>query len=199
MQRYDILNTLTKKFEYENYLEIGIQCQNNFKSVKVKNKTGIEPFPPKGYENGIDYQMTSDEFFNQLDDDVKYDLVFIDGLHHREQVLRDIENSLKHLTENGSILCHDCLPNSEKEQMREDQGGVWMGDVWKTMFDLMKTRDDLEIQIIDTDCGCGLIRKGKQETVDFDNSNMDYNFFVENKNKVLNIISPTEFLELING
>ena len=52
--------------------------------------------------------MTSDEFFSQNKE--TFDLIFIDGLHIHEQVLKDIDNSLNVLNENGVILLHDCLP-----------------------------------------------------------------------------------------
>jgi len=199
MQRFDILNLLSSKYGYEDYLEVGSQYLNNFNRIQVKNKTSVEPYPPEEFKSQIDYLLTSDDYFEQLDKDVKFDLVFIDGLHHWEQVIKDVENSLDHLKEGGSILCHDCLPTTEREQLRDDPGGSWMGDVWKAMFVLMKTRPDLEINIINTDCGCGLIQRGKQMTVNFDDSDMDWNFYLNNRNRVLSIISPSDFIKKLNG
>ena len=51
--------------------------------------------------------MTSDEYFSKFKD--KFDIIFIDGLHHYEQVKKDIFNSLEILNSNGIILMHDCL------------------------------------------------------------------------------------------
>ena len=65
--------------------------------------------------------------------DFKYDIIFIDGLHHDYQVIRDIENSLNHLSDNGVIVCHDCLPFSEVMQRQEECYGEWTGDVWKAI------------------------------------------------------------------
>lgn len=48
----------------------------------------------------------------------KFDLVFIDGLHHSDQVLKDINNSLSFLEPNGVIMCHDILPSSEQYAMK---------------------------------------------------------------------------------
>ena len=59
--------------------------------------------------------MTSDEFFEQNKE--KFDIVFIDGLHHSEQVYKDILNSLNILNEDGTIICHDMNPTEEFRQI----------------------------------------------------------------------------------
>jgi len=125
-------------------------------------------------------------------------MIFIDGLHHYDQVLKDIDNSLNHLSQNGSILCHDCLPTTEKMQSRDDNGGEWTGDVWKAMFIIMRDRTDINLKVINTDYGCGLIRREPQENVSFHES-LTYNFYDKNKSRILNIISPKEFEEWISG
>jgi predicted O-methyltransferase YrrM len=52
--------------------------------------------------------ITSDAFFERSM--VKFDVIFIDGLHEEHQVDRDIVNSLQHLNPGGIIVLHDCLP-----------------------------------------------------------------------------------------
>ena len=52
--------------------------------------------------------MTSDAFF--LQNKQLFDLIFIDGLHHSHQVLRDINNALRWLSPSGTIVLHDCNP-----------------------------------------------------------------------------------------
>ena len=46
--------------------------------------------------------MTSDEFFKNNKD--QFDLIFIDGLHHYNQVKKDIINSVEVLKDGGIIL-----------------------------------------------------------------------------------------------
>ena len=45
--------------------------------------------------------MTSDEYFKKFKD--KFDLIFIDGLHHYNQVEKDIYNSLEILNDKRII------------------------------------------------------------------------------------------------
>ena len=53
------------------------------------------------------FEMTSDDYFAQLGDDVKFDMVFIDGCRYPGFLLRDTENSLKHLSKFGTLIYHD--------------------------------------------------------------------------------------------
>ena len=82
--------------------------------------------------------MTSDEFFKQ--NEKRFDLIFIDGLHEANQVFRDVKNSLNYLNENGVILLHDCNPSIEEHQTfpqsldhNKRHLNIWLGDTWKTV------------------------------------------------------------------
>ena len=66
--------------------------------------------------SGNQYIQESDDYFSSLDKTIKYDLIFIDGLHLEHQVDKDINNSLNHLSENGVIIIHDCNPITERRQ-----------------------------------------------------------------------------------
>ncbi len=196
MKRTNIINMLIQKYGYNSYLEIGTQDPtSNFDKIEVENKVSIDPFP----RGEVTFVGTSDEYFESISDDVKYDIIFIDGLHHSDQVLKDIKNSLNHLSDDGTIVCHDCLPTTEKMQEREDHGGEWTGDVWKAIAELRVERIDLEIEVIDTDYGCGIIRRGTN--IPYQPMAADYktySYYKLNKNKMLNIISPEQFLQWIN-
>jgi hypothetical protein len=130
---------------------------------------------------------------------VKFDIIFIDGLHHNNQVLKDIENSLNHLSENGTIVCHDCLPTTELMQERDDHGGEWTGDVWKAIAQLRVETIDLDIKVINTDYGCGIIRRGTNLPYQINVENYKtYSYYDKHKNEMLNIISTEQFIEWIN-
>ena len=41
--------------------------------------------------------MTTDDYFDSVGKDVKWDIIFIDASHEKTQVLKDFNNSLEHL------------------------------------------------------------------------------------------------------
>jgi hypothetical protein len=186
---------LIKKYEYKSYLEVGTQDPtSNFDKIEVENKVSIDPFP----RGRVTFVGTSDEYFESITDDVKYDIIFIDGLHHSDQVLKDIENSLNHLSENGTIVCHDCLPTTEKMQERDDHGGEWTGDVWKAIAELRVESIDLDIRVVNTDYGCGIIRRGTNIPYETTDNYKSYYHYSMNKGRMLNVISPEQFIQWIN-
>lgn len=191
MFRSDLLNYLIQKNNFQSYLEIGICLPEiNFNNINVKYKIGVDP-APLGIAN---FLGTSDEFFEFIPKETKFDLIFVDGLHHEEQVLIDIENSLKHLNENGIIVCHDCLPENEIMQLREPLSNDWTGDVWKAIAKLRKYSTNLDIKVVDTDFGCAIIKRGTNVPFDYKEEKLTFGFYMENRNKLLNVISIDEFL-----
>ena len=194
MNRIQIINSLIEKNNYESYLEIGVntpaQPGYSHNSIKVKLKHGVDP--------NVDttFKMESDIFFNTYINQ-KYDIIFVDGLHLYEQAYRDIINSLNYLNEGGTIVVHDCNPIREITQRRERASDAWHGDVWKAIVQLRIENPDIEINTVNTDEGCGIIKKGKQELLKInDGENFyDYNFLEKNREKAINLISIETFKE----
>jgi len=196
MKRTDIINSLIAKYGYKSYLEVGTQDPNsNFHKINAEHKVSLDPFP----RGEVTFVGTSDEYFESISEDIKYDIIFIDGLHHDDQVLKDIENSLNHLSDNGTIVCHDCLPTTEDMQSRNDHGKEWTGDVWKAIAQLRVERIDLDIKVVNTDYGCGIIRVGSNIPYEPNVENYKtYSYYNIHKYKMLNVISPEEFIQWIN-
>ena len=187
IKRYTIINQLIKQNGYESYLEIGVRNpSDHFDKIKARHKIGVDSVPRR---NDI-VKCTSDEYFGSLSPEAKFDLVFIDGLHHYEQVLRDIENSLKHLSEEGVIVCHDMLPESEEQQIVPQRVESWTGDCWKAWAWLRMTRADLEMCVINTDHGVGIITRGEQNLFEekLEMQRMNYQFFTSNRNELMNVM-----------
>ena len=147
-----IVNDIIERKKYETYLEIGCDKNILFNSVKIKKKIGIDPV------SGGNIRMSSDNFFKNNQD--KFDLIFIDGLHQYEQVKRDVYNSLKFLNDNGVILLHDCMPSSFMRQASKRSSNIWNGDVWKNIVEF-RTLDQIDTYTIYADHGIGLILKRK--------------------------------------
>lgn len=195
MTRSELINALIKKNAYKSYLEIGVNTPKqpgyNWNSVIIETKHGVDPNP----KTNAAFVMTSDEFFEKHIS-MKYDIVFVDGLHLFEQAYRDIMNSLKYLNDGGTIVVHDCNPLLEKTQVREHVAGAWHGDVWKAILKLRMEERDLSIYTIDTDEGCGIIQKGHQELLVVKDKGVDpytFAFFNKHRKEILNLISVKEF------
>lgn len=190
--RWDIINYLVDQNNYKRYLEIGVQeYYSNCDKINAEYKVAVDPAP----KSKCDFIGTSDEYFSSIDKDVQFDIVFIDGLHQSDQVLKDIENSLNHLSEGGAIVVHDCLPEAEYQQVREDNNREWTGDVWKAVALLKGTREDLNIKVVDHDWGCGIIQKGSQELGKYKTvEELNWPIFESNRNSLMGVMSEEEFL-----
>ena len=209
MTRYNIINELAKRIKAVDYLELGVWRGKTFGRVKIKNKTGVDPFPcPNRLRGCITHRISSDDFFEQ--NDKEFDIIFIDGLHLAEQVEKDIINSLKVLRPNGYIVCHDMLPTKEGHQSREGasvaakhedeyrvglgEAGAWTGDCWKAWVKIRSERDDINMRVVDTDWGVGVISKEPQAKIDL-NKDLTWENFLKERDYWMNIISPEEFIK----
>lgn len=187
MNRVSIIQSLIDKNNYKNYLEIGVQGGDCFRAIKCQNKTGVDPDPA----SAATVHKTSDEFFKKNKE--KFDIIFVDGLHHADQVEKDIANSLKFLKEGGTIVMHDCLPTSKRmQEIPLQEQCEWTGNTWRAFLKLRKEREDLDMCVVNTDWGCGIIRPGKQEVTQIAYE-PTYEDFVVHKNKWMNVISVDQF------
>jgi hypothetical protein len=197
--RTELLNHLIAKHGYSRYLEIGVRNpKDNFRHIHAAEKDGVDPAAR------CNYRMTSDDFFRQLGATPgarPYDLVFIDGLHLADQVVRDVENSLRHLNDGGCVVLHDVNPPTENAQIETYvPKRPWNGTVWKAWAKLRATRPDLFMGVVDIDEGCGVIRRGSQTCYVLPPAEADqvltYPYLVANREALLNLISVAEFLRL---
>jgi hypothetical protein len=200
MNRAQIINKIIKKRKYVDYLEIGIKKGKCFKEVKCLNMTGIEPNPVWKDERLV--YMTSDDFFRQNNN--RYDIVFIDGLHYHQQVLKDIENSLKCLNDGGVVVLHDCNPIDKAHQAVpiERAKGTWNGDCWKA-FVLTSQKYPYHMFVVNTDHGVGVIDT-KHEIELLDNykltiDELHYKELDKNRKEWLNLKEELYIDEWLNG
>ena len=84
-------------------------------------------------------------------------------------------------------------PELEQHQVIPFNGGIWNGDCWKAYVQIRQERDDLAMYVVDTDYGCGVIRKGYQEKLDKIH-NLDFNTFSTKRKEWLNLITPDQFV-----
>ena len=207
MNRTETINRLIKHNGYKTYLEIGIDNPDlNFNKIEAENKIGVDPYDRNlrvathwneqnrpEFSKQIQFVMTSDDFFKQNKESI--DIVFIDGLHLDYQAKRDIDNSLKFLSEGGVIVLHDCLPPLRECQLEQDAGQGWWGTTWKAFALYRTTREDLTMYTIDTDCGLGVIKKGKQTpfTLQSGEEVMDFSLLEDKRDSLMNVVTSDEF------
>lgn len=177
--RLELIQKILKKVNAKTYLEIGCDKDQIFKHIICDKKVGVDPI------RGGNLRMTSDEYFSNHRD--TFDVIFIDGLHHYEQVTRDVDNALQCLNEHGYIIIHDMLPVYEDETSMPDpikspHSRYWLGDVWRLSFDLME-RSDITFKLISMDCGCGIISKIPQTPVKIQHEN-NWEWYCDNLNKL---------------
>ena len=188
--RLDMINYFIKKNDYKSYLEIGCDKNQIFSQITLNKKIGVDPY------SGGNVRKTSDDFFKENDE--KFDLIFVDGLHVYEQVKKDIINSVNFLNRGGVILVHDCLPDTIGKQAVPRYKMQWNGDVWKAIVDL-RQRDDLEIHTCFVDQGIGIIKKQINSSIlKIDKKIQDLKFsdFYHNHKEYLRIINLDEFKKI---
>ena len=173
------------------YLEIGCFNDTVFDSIPLRSfqKVGVDP------EQGGTLRLKSDDFFKN--NKSKFNIIFIDGLHHYNQLRRDIINSIKVLDKNGIIFIHDMLPESYISSIvpRQKFTSNWNGDVFKVIFDLIENKD-IDFKIANIDFGIGMIRLKSNKDIVLSENFHDYNYFIKNKSK-LPIISLNEAFDYL--
>ncbi len=195
MKRYELINYLISTYGYRDYLEIGVRKPKLcFNLVKCANKVGVDPDP----QPSCTYPITSDEFFEKYPD-FRFDIVFVDGMHECDYVLRDVNNSLRILRPGGVIVLHDCNPTSEFKQRTyaeyRRRPGPWNGTVWRAMVEFRR-RSDLLVYTVDTDEGLGIIRPGFQVPIDLRDSPVNYRTLSLLRAYILNLVTVGTFFEV---
>lgn len=173
----DLLNVIALKINAKSYLEIGTNNCKNFNSIMVAHKVGIDP----DTNSPCAIHKTSDEYFK--DNNETFDLIFIDGLHHADQVKRDIINAWNCLAEKGVIVVHDCGPSEEKYTYVPRQSKIWNGDVYKAISSL----HHFTKFTIDFDYGCCILRKNPRE-LKWDKNFPRWEEFEQNRKELLNMV-----------
>ena len=210
-KRTEIINFLLSQSGSRTcYLEIGVRDpEGNYNHIVADQKYSVDP----GVEfeaNPVDFKETSDDFFRMLSageilsPDLRFDVIFIDGLHLAEQVDRDIVNSLKYIKDDGFVVLHDCNPPTEwhaRENYRYHHtpaARAWNGTTWKAF---MKWRSDASVHscCIDSDWGVGILSKTRRIGQGVEDRSPFYEFskFSENRKEFLNLIDFDELKALL--
>ena len=191
-KRHAFINLAISKFKNCKYLEIGVDDNDVFNSIPLSmdDKYGVDP------KKGGNFKMTSDDFFEK-NPQIKFDVIFIDGLHEYEQCQKDCLNSIRQLNDDGIILFHDFLPRSIYEENIPRKQSSWTGDVWKVAVELANSKN-AQFKIINIDIGIGVFKiknNFKYERMN-ELKNKSFKEYLNYKNK-LPIISTQEGITFI--
>lgn len=197
--RTELLNFLINEINAKKYLEIGVEYGGNFANVRCEHKTGVDP--DYSVATLATHHMTSDDFFKNNAE--TFDVIFIDGLHHCDQVYRDVINSMKFLNEGGYIVCHDMNPLDEILQIVPRPQPSWCGDCWKAWVKLRFENSILNMRILELCSGCGVIDKSEPTPIpdlalpNDDYYKLPYSFLNQNRKLLLNLVTVDEFLSTL--
>ena len=209
------------------YLEIGVSRGQAFQRISADVKIAVDPafklsertrqLADAKARSTRYFETTSDAF---LDNEAAFleqnpiDVALIDGLHTYEQVVRDVEKTLRYLRDDGVIFLHDCNPpfalaarraESWDEFVAQQSGplviGIWNGDVWKAIVHLRSTRHDLLVGVLKCDQGVGFVRKGTPEsTLSYSPAEIEaltYADLKADRTRLLNLKSPRYLNEFL--
>ncbi len=183
---------INKKITKKNvkYLEIGCDLDGTFNSIplNISDKIGVDP------NRGGTHRMTSDDFFEN--NNIKFDIIFIDGLHTYAQSKKDFLNSLKAINNDGIIFFDDMLPVNWEMQYEPKFQKKSTGDVWKLAAEIT----DLEVfdfKIIKSNYGIGILQltDGNIKLPNNDYSNLTFKDYLNYVNNKFKIINASEFIK----
>ncbi len=159
VQFFDFLFSYIKP---ELYLELGVRDGINFNTVSkyCKHSIGVDIVPTQFalLPNQEYYQTSTDNFFKNINKDIKFDAIFIDADHSHEQSLKDFINAKDHLIDDGFIFFHDTYPCEE----------FWFNpglcnDAYKTALYIKENFiDDFEILTLPFHPGVTIVKKMKR-------------------------------------
>jgi hypothetical protein len=159
LARSEVISQFLNLNKESSYLEIGVNQGVTFNAIEANRKVAVDPqfmFDTLAYtipDKVEFFEVCSDEYFALAQaEDVKFDVIYLDGLHTFEQTLRDLLNAFSVIKPHGVVILDDVIPNSFDASLSDvDEAfvirslaaqigavwhfdGSWMGDVYKVVF-----------------------------------------------------------------
>ena len=127
---------------------------------------------------------------DEIPNNIKFDVIFIDGLHLASQVDIDVKNALKYIKDDGFIVLHDCNPPTEwharesYEYFQTPALGFWNGTTWKA-FLKWRYNPSVNSCCIDSDWGVGILSKNRKigEHIELQNPFFEFALLEANRKK----------------
>jgi hypothetical protein len=210
----NIIHFLSDLNDYSSYLEIctpttGV-LYHKIDRARFKRCHRLMYRCPGSYDDGMDVNFrSSDMRTKDLFETIqalgfRYDIVLVDPFHTYDISYRDLVDALGIITDRGTVVVHDCFPDSEDLVDPDFTPGNWCGVTFMAFIDFLKDHPELAYSTVDTDYGCGVFGRGgvrptmQDETINgWDAARRDakaaYRFLSENSGPLLNLMSVEAF------
>lgn len=164
-EEYSQLLMWFKKQKFESYLELGVGRGGSFllntlfqpnlkSSIAVDNSSYWQGDQSKSIKEKLNWlgdkgisaffwDMSTDEYFEPIKENTKWDCIFIDADHSYEGVRRDYENAMRHIKKGGYLIFHDIASKSCPGVVR--------------MWNEVKNKNSIEF-IHGDNCGIGIVQ-----------------------------------------
>lgn len=198
--RGEFISNLISDLGFSSYLELGVAAGKCWNKVICEEKIGVDLFNDSMWHIENVLSVSTDEYFSSLkDSSKKFDLVFIDAKHEKNQVLMDFSNCLKNLKKNGIVIFHDVYPFSEEDTSIENAcGNVY--EFWINLVDLYP--DNTLVFIgnpgdIEGTVGIYFHTGNNLDKNNFSSMNYGYTYFKDNVNNYI-LNKKTEYTDIVN-
>jgi methyltransferase family protein len=170
---------------------------------------------PDDFDDGLptDYRSNTLDIGESLkkisDEGRRFDIALVDSWHEYETSWRDLVEGFRLIREGGTLVVHDCLPPRSEIAVPKYIPGEWCGVSYQAYVDFISERHDLAVYTVDTDYGCGVIRKLTEPSPESatssgagllgewrskrDDPMEAFAFFQAHKRVLLNLITTDEF------
>ncbi len=212
---------LAKRYGYSSYLEICTPITGCTYSMvdgrQFRVKKRLMYRCPADFSDGetVDYATPADSCEELCAELIKsgesFDLVFVDPYHTYTSSFQAIMAGLQLTKTNGTLLVHDCNPPNPFYAEPEFHLGNWCGVTYAAYLDIALGKEGIGHFTVDTDFGCGIIRKGPQLVRQFGtipdaslalewqalDLSQKYPFFDTYRQQLLNLVTADKFLRTV--
>lgn len=165
----DLINEMSTIHGYRTYLEICTPTTGNIYGAVDRAR-----YPtchrliyrcPAEFDDGmpIDFRSSNLDITECVNfirtRELEYDVILVDPFHEYEPSARDLKEAVNLLNPTGTIIVHDCFPRDAAIAVPEYIDGAWCGVTYKAYLDFMLANKKLIFCTVDTDYGCGVIRR----------------------------------------
>lgn len=185
-----LINDLISDLNYKSYLELGVSVGESWKLISCENKIGVDNNINVANEfDGVVHSTTDDYFLNNQN---KFDLIYIDALHEKNQVYKDFKNSFNVLNDSGIIIFHDINPLDISQTHFNSSG-----DIFELWIELSNTYKVYTIKGTAGDSIGIFIKSENSKFIDIEVKDYTYQFFSENREKFISYLNYEEIINKI--